>query len=71
MEGAELIERNSPTRNIEQSSPTRNIKNATAVDDPRPGDEFVDHNGKALMLHSMQDREEVGILAASLSNIEK
>ena len=60
MEGAELIE----------ASPSRNIRNATAVDS-RPGDTFVDHNDPALLLHSMQEREEVGILAASLSNIEK
>ena len=72
MEGVELIDRNTPSRNIEQTSPTRNMKNATLVEDSRPGEAFIDHNGKrALMLHSMQDREEVGILAASLSNIEK
>lgn len=61
MEGVELIEGTLP--------PTRNARNATAID-TRPQEAWVDPNDPGLLVHSMHEREEAGILAASLSNLE-
>ena len=61
MEGVELIEGT--------LSPTRNARNATAVD-TRPQEAWADPNDPGLLVHSMHEREEAGILAASLSNLE-